>query len=106
MLRAYNLKEKHHTDDDQRLKSANKINGLTWAGCQHGSTYTGHYPVTFGSFTYMIEGSKYMASMDLNELSELYFSSDKGSADHDIVNDPARLLQDMGQPKLKTKSVD
>ena len=54
----------------------------------------------------MIEGSKHMASMDLNELSELYFASDKGSRDHDIVNDPPRLLQDMGQQKFKTKSID
>lgn len=94
-LRAYNLKEPHHINEVERVKTATKIDGLTWAGTQRGSVYTGHYPVPFGAFTYMIEGSKYMATMSVNELADIFLDNDdSGKYEEDIDRKAPELFQD------------
>ena len=94
--RAFDLNdtEKEAISQEEREKQQNKINGLTWAGFRKGSVFTGHYPITFGSFTYQIEGSKYMATMSLQELADLTLDSNPEAECADVVKKAPLLLQD------------
>lgn len=49
-------------------KDALRICGVTWAAAQHGSSFSGQLPVSLGSFSYQLEGSRLIACMDIMEL--------------------------------------
>lgn len=44
---------------------------MTWAAGQHGSSFSGHFPIALGSVSYQLEGSRMLACIDIMELLSL-----------------------------------
>ena len=50
------------------VKESYRIGGQTWAGMEHGSSFVGHLPVSFGAFAYQCEGHRLFACIDAMEM--------------------------------------
>lgn len=48
-------------------KEMQRVTGMTWGGCRHGSVYTGPLPAGCGAFCFQYEGNKLMATIDMLE---------------------------------------
>lgn len=49
-------------------KDALRIAGVTWSAFQHGSSFSGHFPIALGSVSYQLEGCRMLACIDIMEL--------------------------------------
>jgi hypothetical protein len=68
LLRTYDMVKKSGRSEEVALKESHRIDGQTWCGYKHGSSFVGHQLLALGSVCYQVEGCRVLATADAMDI--------------------------------------
>ena len=60
--------KKSGRSEEVALKESHRIDGQTWCGYKHGSSFVGHQTLALGSVCYQVEGCRVLATADAMDI--------------------------------------